>query len=100
MPKLVALLLRLRLPVRSVLELRGDFFLPRIDRRQDRLVEKSLQQPDQNQEIDRLRENGETVDEHAPLSARRRDDMIPERICKNENHPDQQTIKWQRIDHG
>ena len=51
-------------PVLAAIEARGDLLLARLDGRQNRSVEKALQQPDQDQKIERLRTDGEPVDEH------------------------------------
>ena len=67
--ELVALLLRFGLFRVSVREFRGDPLLPRVDGVEDRLVKKALQQPHQDDEVERLRTDGEPIDEHELLPA-------------------------------
>ena len=62
--ELVALLLRFGLFRVGVREFRGDPLLPRVDGVEDRLVKKALQQPHQDDEVERLRTDGEPIDEH------------------------------------
>jgi hypothetical protein len=45
----------------------GDSLLSRIDGIENRLVEKMLQQPHQDEEVDNLRSDSELVDEHRSL---------------------------------
>ena len=45
-------------------EFRGDPLLPRVDGVEDGLVEKALHQPHQDEEVERLRTDGEPVDQH------------------------------------
>jgi len=65
----VALLLRFGLLGRSVRQFCGDQLFPRIDGIENRLVEKALQQPHQDEEVERLRTDGEPVDEHGYFPA-------------------------------
>ena len=50
-------------------QLGGNAFLPRIDGIQDRLVEEALHQPHQDDEVQRLRRDGEPVDQHGYFPA-------------------------------
>jgi len=58
----------------------GDPLFPRVDGMENRLVEKALQQPHQDDEVERLRADGKPIDEHRLLARGLSDDMIPERI--------------------
>ena len=97
--ELVALLLRFGLFRVGVREFRGDPLLPRVDGVEDRLVEKALQQPHQDDEVERLRTDGEPIDEHGLLSCGLGDDVVPERIGENENHRDHEAVDRDGLDH-
>ena len=62
--ELVALLLGFGLFRVRVREFLGDPRLPRVDGVEDGLVKKVLQQPHQDEEVERLRPDGEPVDQH------------------------------------
>ena len=98
--ELVALLLRFGLFRVSVREFRGDPLLPRVNGVEDRLVKKALQQPHQDEEVERLRTDSEPVDQHGLLSCGLGDDVIPERIGENENHRDHEAVDRDGLDHG
>ena len=66
--KLIALLLGFGLFRVGVREFRGDPLLTRVDGVEDGLVKKALQQPHQDDEVERLRTDGEPIDEHELLS--------------------------------
>ena len=64
----------------------------RIDRLEYRLIQKTLEQPHQNQEIDDLCADGKPVDQHGLFSGCLSDDMVPERIGENQYHGDHETV--------
>ncbi len=64
----VAICLRRSLLLFGIGELRGDALLARVDGVEHRLVEEALHQPDEDDEVQRLRADGEPVDQHGLLS--------------------------------
>ena len=97
--ELVTLLLGFGLFRVGVSELRGDPPLPLVDGVEDGLVKKTFQQPHQDQEIDRLRADGEPIDEHGSIPRGLGDDVVPERISKDENHRNHEAVDGHRFDH-
>jgi hypothetical protein len=55
----------------GIRELSGDALFPRVDGIEDRPIEKALQQPHQDEEVEQLRANGEPVDEYGYFPATR-----------------------------
>ena len=76
----------------SVEHLRG-FRLPRGDDRRDRLEQESAQQPDENEDVDRLQAEGPPVEMHI---ARR---LFDERIGEQDEQRDHQAIDRHGLDH-
>ena len=81
-------------------EFRGDPLLPRVDGVENAPVQEALQQPHQNEEVDDLRNDGKPVDQHVLLTRREGNDVVPERVGKDENHRDHEAINRNGLDHG
>ena len=97
--ELVSLLVSFGLLGAGVRELRGDPFFPRVDRVEDRPVEKTLHQPDEDDEVERLRSDGEPIDQHRLLARSLGYDVFPERVGEDENHRDDETVNGGGLDH-
>ena len=66
---------------------------------EDGLVKKALHQPHQDHEIERLRPDGEPIDEHGLLPCGFGDRMVPERIREDEDHRNHEAVDGRGFDH-
>ena len=69
------------------------------NRVEDWLVQIAPHQPDQDEEIERLRPDGEPIDEHGLLAGGSGDDVVPERVGEDENHRDHEAVDGRGFDH-